>query len=156
MQNWQMRLDGRNQVNIDLEDVDCEGVKGVLFEDDGETVFVQQMVAGEELKCDVPVGAELFVMEGKVKDVESGTVLREHALMRIPAEGDLEVVGEEGGAKLWVKLAPFFNKLGPKRINSQATKPASLLQISRSCSFASARGSRKLSTQLSFSQACAV
>ena len=46
VKNWQMRLDGRSQVNIDLEDVDCVGVKGVLFEDDGETVFVQELAAG--------------------------------------------------------------------------------------------------------------
>lgn len=160
VKNWQMRLDGRSQVNIELEDVECKGVKGMLFEDDGETVFVQQLDAGEELKCDVPVGAELFVIEGRVKDSESGTVLREHALMRIPADGELEIVGEEGGAKVWVKLAPFFNKTGPKKTGVAATQQQAralpLLQVQRSCSFASGRGSRQLSTQLSFSQACQV
>ena len=109
----------------------------------------------------MPVGAELFVMSGSVRDVESGKTLREHALMRIPAKGRLEVVGEEGGGKVWVKLAPFYNTLGPKGARAQGAAPeaarqAPLLQISRSCSFASGRGSRQLSTQLSFSQACAV
>lgn len=117
--------------------------------------------AGESLKSEVPVGAELFVISGSVRDVESGETLREHALMRIPAKGELEVVGEDGGGKVWVKLAPFFNQAGPRGARAQAAAPegarqAPLLQISRSCSFASGRGSRQLSTQLSFSQACAV
>ena len=46
VKNWQMRLDGRSQVNVDLADVDCVGVHGILFEDDGETVFVQELAGG--------------------------------------------------------------------------------------------------------------
>lgn len=156
VKNWQMRLDGRSQVNVDLDDIDSVGVKGILFEDDGETIFVQDLAAGESLKSDTPVGAELFVISGNVRDVESGQVLREHAMMRTPAKGELEVVGEEGGGKVWVKLAPFFNTTGPRAATPEQSRPAPLLQISRSCSFASGRGSRQLSTQLSFSQVCAV
>lgn len=154
VKNWQMHLDGRSQVNVELKDVDSVGVKGMLFEDDGETVFVQDLVEGEQLKADSDLGCELFVIAGNVKDVESGTVLRRHALMRIPARGTLEVVGEAGGAKVWVKIAPFFNTQGPHPVREKSGIPA--LSITRSCSIASRGFSRQLSTQLSFSQACQV
>lgn len=122
VKNGQMRLDNRDQVNIDLATVDCVGKRGILYRGDGETVFVQELAAGEHLQANAPCGAEMFVMKGNVRDSESGDVLREWAMMRVPAgdgSNELSLVAEEGGAKVWVKIGPFWNTTGPRPVGEK-------------------------------------
>lgn len=105
---WQFDADDRTQFAKDMDAVDYApdanrpgvAIAG-LHSDERETVAVERWQPGAGLSGDMPVGAELLVLEGTA--TEAGEAMRKHSWLRIPVGGRIDAVAGEGGAKVWIK-----------------------------------------------------
>jgi anti-sigma factor ChrR (cupin superfamily) len=105
---WQFDLDDKAHVRLRTDRMfsvphkDWEGVYVTpLYQDDTEQVSILDLDANASLNIDTPKGAEIFVMEGKLK--ESGDELRRHSWLRVPVNSSLAITVGNNGAKVWLK-----------------------------------------------------
>jgi anti-sigma factor ChrR (cupin superfamily) len=103
---WQFDPDDRSPVRTDmskgLEATEREGVKArELFEDDRETVVIEEWSPGAEVQIVMPEGAEYLVLEGTFH--EGDDVLKTHSWLRIPMGGTLDAKAGSDGARVWIK-----------------------------------------------------
>ncbi|MFT5353339.1 MAG: anti-sigma factor ChrR (cupin superfamily) [Polyangiales bacterium] len=103
---WQFDPDDRSPVRTDmskgLEATEREGVKArELFEDDRETVVIEEWAPGAEVQIVMPEGAEYLVLEGTFH--EGDDVLKTHSWLRIPMGGTLNAKAGSDGARVWIK-----------------------------------------------------
>ncbi len=102
---WQFDPDDRKQFSLDM----AEGLVSVgdgvnsteLHRDDRETVRYYEVDSGASLQVDAVGGIEVFMLSGTL--TESGQVLREGALLRLPDGEPFAAVAGGQGAKLWMK-----------------------------------------------------
>jgi quercetin dioxygenase-like cupin family protein len=72
-----------------------------LFEDERETVRLEQWDAGARIRAALPEGGEFLVLKGDFQ--EGSDVLREQSWLRVPKGGQLDAKAGTTGARVWVK-----------------------------------------------------
>lgn len=105
---WQYQPEDRKHVKLlmnamgSVPDIAQPGLAVTpLFKDDYEEVSLLHFAPEASSHIDVPLGAELFVLEGEVK--ESHDLLVKHSWLRVPASSSIDVVAGKAGAKVWMK-----------------------------------------------------
>ena len=106
---WQFDLEDRTQVKIDMgkmAGVDAKGRDGVsvmpLFQDERESVRMEDWRAGAKVDIDLPEGGEFLVLDGGFET--GGDTLRKQSWLRLPSGARLEAMAGPAGAKVWMKL----------------------------------------------------
>lgn len=105
---WQFDLDDRTPVMIDtnkmgsVRSADRPGVAVMpLFEDERETVQIEQWEPGAKVAIDAKEGAEILLLEGGFES--DGDRLGKHAWLRLPEGTMANAVAGSAGARVWVK-----------------------------------------------------
>jgi anti-sigma factor ChrR (cupin superfamily) len=105
---WQFDLKDRIHVRLRTDYMpsvphrDWPGISVTpLYQDDLETVTMQEWEANAELKLDVPGGAELLMLNGTLS--EGGDNLKKHSWLRVPVGGTIKAKAGDHGAKVWLK-----------------------------------------------------
>ena len=105
---WQFAPDDRTHVINDMNkmgkinDPTRAGVAVTpLFEDERETVQLEQWQPGADVHCIYADGAELLVVAGDFTD--NGDRLNAMSWMRLPRGGQLSARAGNQGAKVWIK-----------------------------------------------------
>lgn len=105
---WQFDLDDRTPVMIDtnkmgsVRSADRPGVAVMpLFEDERETVQIEQWEPGAKVTIDAKEGAEILLLEGGFES--DGDRLGKHAWLRLPEGTMANAVAGSAGARVWVK-----------------------------------------------------
>jgi len=105
---WQFQPEDRTQVQLNINEMkalphtDVKGVSVIpLFKDKHEQVSVMSMQAHTSLEFLPEAGAELFVLQGSVKEQQD--TLIEHSWLRAPTGYPLILKTAEVGAKIWIK-----------------------------------------------------
>ena len=105
---WQFAPEDRTHVILDMNkmgkitDASRQGVAVTpLFEDERETVQLEQWAPGTKVNLTYADGAELLVMSGGFTD--NRDYLNEMSWMRLPRGGQLAAQAGEQGALVWVK-----------------------------------------------------
>ncbi|MFK8003978.1 MAG: cupin domain-containing protein [Polyangiales bacterium] len=103
---WQFDADDRSPIRSDmnagLEPTEQKGVRArVLFEDERETVRVEEWAPGTEVHKAMPEGAELLVLSGSLREGEDELAL--HSWLRVPMGGALAGKAGAQGARVWIK-----------------------------------------------------
>ena len=106
---WQFEMNDRTTVRIDINAVapDPElsqpGVNILpLFKNHEETVQAQIWSPGEEIYLHAPGGAELYVLDGDLR--ENTDPLSAGSWLRIPANSAINACAGEQGARVWIKF----------------------------------------------------
>ena len=114
---WQFDPEDRTSVKIDtnkmasVRDADRPGVSVMpLFRDTREDVRLESWEADAVIELDVPLGAELLVLDGDFED--SGERFRPRSWLRLPKASRLEAKAGPEGAKVWVKTG-HLNHINP-------------------------------------------
>jgi anti-sigma factor ChrR (cupin superfamily) len=105
---WQFQPQDRTPVQLNINEMKAlphTEVKGVsvipLFEDKYEQVSVMSIQAHTSLEFSPEGGAELFVLQGSVKEQQD--TLIKHSWLRAPIGYPLLLKTEEVAAKIWIK-----------------------------------------------------
>jgi hypothetical protein len=105
---WQFDSDDRTAIVIDSSKAELRSLfdrpdimATMLFEDSGETVYIEHWEPGAQSDMLMFGGAEILVLDGNITD--HGETLRPGGWLRIPAGGNLSAVASELGARLWIK-----------------------------------------------------
>ena len=105
---WQFDLDDRHQIRIDMDkaaknsDPHRSGVSITpLYQDERETVVMEQWDPGVNISLDAENGAEILVLDGGFE--ENGDVLVQHSWLRVPVGGKINATVADHGAKVWMK-----------------------------------------------------
>jgi len=105
---WQFDLDDREPVAIDMNSVTLQadetrdGVQvSTLFEDERETVRLEQWQAGAQITVDTRGGAEILVLDGDFTD--NGEQVNTLSWLRLPMGTDLQATAGASGARIWIK-----------------------------------------------------
>lgn len=106
---WQFDAKDRTSVKLDMNTMDYEPAtdrKGVsvlrLYEDDRETVQVENWAADATVNIDAPEGAEFLVLAGGFA-TDNNEILRKESWLRVPKGGSLQATAGTQGAKVWMK-----------------------------------------------------
>ncbi len=111
---WQFDPEDRHQMSVVMDDAPNtadeirEGVSVTpLYQDERETVVMEEWDANASVEMDLPKGGELLVLDGTFS--ENGDDLRKHSWLRIPEGGKLSAIAGKSGAKVWIKTGhiPF-------------------------------------------------
>lgn len=115
---WQFDPDDRTAVKIDMtkmasvRDAEREGVQVMpLYQDDRENVRLETWDGDAEIRLEVPLGAELLVMDGWFR--EGGDVLVQNSWLRLPKNSVLNAKAGPTGAKVWVKTGHLGSVTAP-------------------------------------------
>ncbi len=118
---WQFSPSDRTAVKIDINkmhlisDAKRPGVSVMpLFQDEHETVQVEDWEAETEIEMETPDGAELLVLSGTLK--ETGDAMRQHSWLRIPTGGKISAKAGPNGARLWIKSRHLRDIKTPNQI----------------------------------------
>lgn len=89
-----------------------------LFQDDFESVTIQDWAPGASLDIDVPNGAEMLVLEGEIQ--EHDDQLEKFSWLRVPSGGKIKGTAGANGAKVWLKTG-HLNQVDAQiqRVNAQ-------------------------------------
>ncbi len=105
---WQFDPDDRTPVLScmtklgSVEDRSRPGVSvSTLFEDHREKVRMELWEAGVTVSIDTAGGAEIFVLEGELR--EGDDTLVKHSWMRVPVGGSFAACAGPDGARVWIK-----------------------------------------------------
>ncbi len=105
---WQFDLEDRTQVTVDMNkmgktrDAERRGVAvTTLYEDERETVRLEQWDSGAQVEFDLPEGGEFLVLDGQFS--EGTDTLVKNSWLRIPQGGKLTARAGTDGARVWVK-----------------------------------------------------
>ncbi|MGQ7846632.1 cupin domain-containing protein [Granulosicoccus sp. 3-233] len=105
---WQFDLQDRQSVAIDMNTAPLEpdnsrqGVQfNTLFQDDRETVRLEQWQAGAMVSLDTSGGAELLVLDGHFSDGDDK--VETLSWLRLPVGSDIQAIAGPTGARVWVK-----------------------------------------------------
>ncbi|MFT4806785.1 MAG: anti-sigma factor ChrR (cupin superfamily) [Glaciecola sp.] len=105
---WQFQPEDRTPVRLninELESLPHSSVKGVsvmpLFEDQHERVCIIDIQPNTFLETFTEGGAELFVLQGSVKEQQDTLV--KHTWLRVPIGYPLSLKTDEASAKIWLK-----------------------------------------------------
>lgn len=105
---WQFDLQDRQPVAIDMNKAllhDDESRPGVqispLFEDERETVRLEQWQAGTQVTIDTSGGAELLVLQGDFSD--GGDQVETLSWLRLPMGAEFQATAGSHGARVWIK-----------------------------------------------------
>jgi len=111
---WQFDLQDRQSVNININhcdfavDPDRDNVRmNVLFEDERETVRVEQWAADSKIKFSFPGGAEILVLDGSYR--ESGDTLGKLSWQRLPVGAVFNAVTSDAGAQVFIKTGHLLH-----------------------------------------------
>jgi hypothetical protein len=116
---WQFDLADRTHVRIDtnklgmVRPADRAGVAVAhLFEDERETVRMEQWDADARVLLDLPEGGELLVIAGGI--AEGGDTLSEQSWLRLPKGSRLDAKAGPKGARVWLKTRHLRFVSAPK------------------------------------------
>lgn len=105
---WQFDPDDRTHVRTDMNtvcgvlDPNRPGVKlSSLYQDERETVRLEQWGPTTEVTVDTSGGAEMLVLDGDFNEGEDH--LRSQSWLRVPIGGDVRAKTGPNGAQVWVK-----------------------------------------------------
>ncbi|MFM9942476.1 MAG: cupin domain-containing protein [Hyphomicrobiaceae bacterium] len=105
---WQFDPADRTHVRIDMNKlelvraVERPGVAAApLFEDQRETVRLEQWDAGASVRLELPDGGEFLVLAGDFQD--GADTLHAQSWLRVPRGGRLDAKAGRSGARVWVK-----------------------------------------------------
>jgi len=105
---WQFQPEDRTPVRLNIRELaavtkpDDTGVSVVpLFKDKHEQVSVIQMKPNTNLELSPEGGAELFVLQGSVKEQQDSLI--KHSWLRAPIGYSLCLNTDELGAEIWLK-----------------------------------------------------
>lgn len=104
---WQFQPEDRTPVRLNINELsatkpDDAGVSVVpLFKDKHEQVSVIQMKPNTNLELSPEGGAELFVLQGSVKEQQDSLI--KHSWLRAPIGYSLCLNTDELGAEIWLK-----------------------------------------------------
>ena len=105
---WQFQPEDRTPVRLNINELasaanpDETGVSVIpLFKDKHEQVSVIQMKPHTHLKLAPEGGAELFVIQGSVKEQQDSLI--KHSWLRVPIGYSLCLNTDELGAEIWLK-----------------------------------------------------
>ena len=105
---WQFDLDDRTHVRADMnkigriKDATRGGVSAsTLFEDQRESVRLENWDANSEISLDTTGGLEAFVLDGSF--TEADDTLVKHSWLRIPDRGNINATAGPNGASVWIK-----------------------------------------------------
>ncbi len=110
--------DDRTPVHAVLDTARADPVPGrpgvsaqPLHRDAREEVRMEVWEPGAEVALDLPGGAELFVLEGSLADIDADG-LAAWDWLRLPAGARLEAAAGPAGARLWVKAGHLARPVG--------------------------------------------
>ncbi len=113
---WQFDMEDRNQFRKDMAEQLGTKVDGVasaeLHRDGREVVSYHAIDAGATLSVSAEGGIELLVIDGNLS--ESGDILQKGSWLRLPEGQDLKAVGQDSGAKVWIKTGHLPFAKAPK------------------------------------------
>ena len=105
---WQFQPEDRTPVGLNINEViplPHTNVKGAsvipLFTDKHEQVSVMDIQPHTNMECVPEGGAEVFVLQGSVKEQQDTLV--KHSWLRVPIGYPLSLKTGETGAKIWMK-----------------------------------------------------
>lgn len=105
---WQFQPEDRTPVRLNINELasaanpDETGVSVIpMFKDKHEQVSVIQMKPHTHIELDPEGGAELFVLQGSVKEQQDS--LTKHSWLRVPIGYSLCLDTDELGAEIWLK-----------------------------------------------------
>lgn len=105
---WQFQPEDRTPVRLNINELasaanpDETGVSVIpLFKDKHEQVSVIQMKPHTHIELDPEGGAELFVLQGSVKEQQDSLI--KHSWLRVPIGYSLCLDTDELGAEIWLK-----------------------------------------------------
>jgi len=105
---WQFDDSDSNDVRIRFDKmpaVAAAGRPGVaikpLYQDEHETVRIEEWVAGAEVEIDDEGGVEILVLDGSFE--EGGDSLVEESWLRMPIGSKISVKAGDTGARVWIK-----------------------------------------------------
>ena len=105
---WQYDMKDRTHIRLRTDHMhaiphrDMPGIAVTpLYKDDTEEVSMLEFEADSKLTLDLPLGAEVLVMEGELSEGED--VLIRHSWLRVPAGSELNALSGNKGARIWLK-----------------------------------------------------
>lgn len=105
---WQFDLEDRVHVRLNVNRMeavasqDRDGVSVIpLYKDAYERVSILELAANTRFALDSPGGAELFVLQGEVREGED--MLCPNSWLRIPIDGHVNALTGAEPAKIWMK-----------------------------------------------------
>ena len=113
---WQFDLQDRTSVRININqmsaisDPERPGVLVTpLFKDEREEIRIEKWQANTEVVINAPDGAELFVLEGNMK--EGKNYFYPQSWLRVPINSQIVAKAGANGAKVWLKTGhlPFVS-----------------------------------------------
>lgn len=122
---WQFEMDDRVHVRHRTDYMpsiphrDLPGISVIpLFQDQNETVVMQDWEPGAKLELDLPGGAELLVLDGDIQ--EGDDTLVKFSWLRVPAGGRINGIAGNSGAKVWFKTGHLSQvEAQVARVNNQ-------------------------------------
>ncbi len=113
---WQFDLQDRTSVRININqmsaisDPERPGVLVTpLFKDEREEICIEKWQANTEVVINAPDGAELFVLEGSMKEGKNN--FHPQSWLRVPINSQIVAKAGANGAKVWLKTGhlPFVS-----------------------------------------------
>jgi anti-sigma factor ChrR (cupin superfamily) len=115
---WQFDPADRKEVKINTADIayqpaaDRQGVELLpLFRDDSEDVRLERWMPNAPITLNVPVGAELLVLDGGFD--EGGESFEPLSWLRLPTGSALQAKAGPKGCRVWIKTGPTKDSREP-------------------------------------------